>query len=53
MSEALGPEWTARFRPAEALALDFIAARVPEEAEFYAKLQELVWTSPSGCSPAR
>jgi hypothetical protein len=44
MSEALGPDWTARIRPAEALALDFIAARVPGEAEFYVKLQELVWT---------
>lgn len=44
MSEALGDEWTTRFRPAGALALDFIAARVPEEAAFYARLQELVWS---------
>ena len=44
MTEALGPQWAARFRPAEALALEFIAARVPEEEAFYAKLQELVWS---------
>ncbi len=44
MSEALGPQWTARFTSVDALALDFIAARLPEEAEFYTKLQELVWT---------
>ncbi len=44
MTEALGPQWASRFRPAEGLALDFIAARVPEEEAFYAKLQELVWT---------
>jgi len=44
MSEALGPTWTSRFTSNDALALDFIATRLPEEAEFYAKLQELVWT---------
>ena len=43
MTEALGPRWAARFRPAEALALEFIATRVPEETAFYATLQELVW----------
>lgn len=43
MSEALGTRWTSRFRSIDALALDFIATRLPEEAEFYAKLQELVW----------
>ena len=43
MTEALGPPWAARFRPAEALALEFIATRVPEEAAFYAQLQALVW----------
>lgn len=43
MSEALGDRWTSRFRSIDALALDFIATRLPEEAEFYTKLQELVW----------
>lgn len=44
MSEALGPALTARFTSVDALALDFIAARLPAEAEFYVQLQELVWT---------
>jgi hypothetical protein len=43
MSEALGTAWTSRFRRAEALPLEFIAARLPGEAEFYGKLQALVW----------
>lgn len=43
MTEALGTKWSSRFRPAEALALELIAARLPEEEAFYAKLQALVW----------
>jgi hypothetical protein len=43
MTEGVGPQWAARFRPAEELALEFIAARLPEEERFYARLQELVW----------
>ena len=43
MSEALGPEWTSRFRPAEGLAVDLIATRLPEEEVFYARLTQLVW----------
>lgn len=43
MTEALGPALAARFRPAEALALDLIATRLPEEVAFYGKLQALVW----------
>jgi Xaa-Pro aminopeptidase len=45
MSEALGPEWTNRFRPAEGLAVDLIASRLPEEEAFYARLTQLVWTT--------
>lgn len=44
MSEALGARWTARFRAVDALPLEFIASRLPAEAEAYVKLQELVWT---------
>jgi len=44
MSEALGAKWTARFRSIDALPLDFIATRVPDEAAFYARLQTLVWS---------
>ncbi len=43
MSEALGPKWTARFKPAEGLAVDFIARRIPDEEAFYAKLTQVVW----------
>jgi len=43
MREALGPEWTRRFKPSEGLAVDFIAARLPAEEAFYAKLTQLVW----------
>lgn len=45
MSEALGPEWTSRFRPAEGLAVDLIASRLPEEEAFYTRLTELVWST--------
>jgi Xaa-Pro aminopeptidase len=44
MQEALGPRWTSRFRPAEGLAVDFIATRLPEEEAFYRKLMGLVWS---------
>ena len=43
MSEALGTQWTSKFKRAEALPLEFIAARLPEEEAFYGKLQALVW----------
>jgi len=45
MSQALGPEWTRRFRPAEGLAVDLIAARLPEEEAFYTRLTQLVWST--------
>jgi peptidase M24-like protein len=44
MSAALGDKWTARFRDAEALPLELLAARLPEEEAFYTKMQELVWS---------
>ncbi len=43
MRESLGPKWAARFKPAEGLAVDLIAERLPEEEAFYAKLTQLVW----------
>ena len=43
MSEALGSAWTAKFKRAEALPLEFIASRIPEEEAFYRRLQNLVW----------
>jgi Xaa-Pro aminopeptidase len=43
MSAALGEPWTSRFRDAEALPLQLIAARVPGEEAFFTKMTELVW----------
>jgi Xaa-Pro aminopeptidase len=44
MTEALGDTWSSRFRDAEALPLELIASRLPEEEAFYARMQELVWS---------
>ena len=44
MSATLGPAWTAKYKRAEALPLEFIASRLPEEEVFYRRLQNLVWT---------
>jgi Xaa-Pro aminopeptidase len=44
MTTALGPKWTSRFKDAEALPLDLIASRLPEEEAFYVRMQELVWS---------
>jgi Xaa-Pro aminopeptidase len=44
MSAALGEKWTARFRDAEALPLELIASRLPDEEAFFRRMQELVWS---------
>ncbi|MEO6213370.1 MAG: M24 family metallopeptidase, partial [Vicinamibacterales bacterium] len=44
MSAALGAKWTSRFKDADALPLDLIASRLPEEEAFYLRMQELVWS---------
>jgi hypothetical protein len=44
MSRALGDKWTARYRNAEALPLELIAVRLPEEEVFFRGMQELVWS---------
>ena len=43
MKEALGPAWSAKLKPANDLALEMIATRLPEEAETYRKMQQVVW----------
>lgn len=43
MREALGSTWAAKFKRAEGLPLEFIATRIPEEEQFYRRLQNLVW----------
>jgi hypothetical protein len=45
MTEALGATWATRFRPAEGLAVDLIASRLPEEEAFYTRLTQLVWNT--------
>lgn len=44
MSAALGETWTSRFRNAEALPVELLSVRLPEEEAFFAKMQELVWS---------
>jgi hypothetical protein len=43
MRAALGRRWTSRFRNAEALPLELIAARVPAEEAVFARMNELAW----------
>jgi len=43
MRDALGDPWTSRFVPAEGMAVDLIAARLPDEVRMYERLQQLVW----------
>lgn len=42
MSLALGRKWTMRYKRTELLPLEFIAARIPEEEEFYTRLTQFV-----------
>ncbi len=42
MSEMLGKKWVDRFTRAEALPLELIASRLPEEEEFYGRLTRQV-----------
>ncbi len=44
MSEALGAGWTAKFKNAEALPLELIALRLPEEEVFFEKMNAHVWS---------
>ena len=43
MSEALGRSWAGRLRDAEALPLELIASRLPEEEAFFERMNALVW----------
>jgi hypothetical protein len=42
MSEALGSKWKSHFKPAEALPLELIATRLPDEEVFFTELTKLV-----------
>lgn len=43
MLKALGPAWAAKVVPAEALAVDLIAARQPEEEPAFRELNRVAW----------
>jgi Xaa-Pro aminopeptidase len=44
MRRALGPALAARLKPVEDLAVDLVAARLPEEEAVYQQMQRLVWS---------
>jgi hypothetical protein len=43
MLAALGPAWQSKVRSADALAVDLIASRLPEEEVVFRKMTEIVW----------
>jgi Xaa-Pro aminopeptidase len=43
MRQALGPRWSKRFKRAEGLAVDLLAARLPDEQRLYHELARLTW----------
>ncbi|HEU5169997.1 MAG TPA: M24 family metallopeptidase [Gemmatimonadales bacterium] len=43
LRRALGPVWTKRFRRAEGLPVDLLAARLPDEQQLYHELVKLTW----------
>lgn len=43
MRDALGEPWVSRMRSIDALAVDMLALRLPEEEAVYRQMQQLVW----------
>jgi hypothetical protein len=43
MTEALGPEWTARLKPSGGLPIDLLAWRGEDEERFFAEENKLAW----------
>jgi len=43
MREALGPAWIGKVKRVDALAVELIASRLPEEEAVYRRMQEVVW----------
>lgn len=44
MRDALGPTWAAKFKNTEAMPLELIALRLPEEEAFFEKMNAHVWS---------
>ena len=43
MRAGVGPALASRFKPAGDLPVELIATRLPEEGEFYRRMQQVVW----------
>jgi Xaa-Pro aminopeptidase len=43
MTEALGPQWAAKYRRTEGMAVDLLATRLPPEAEAFERMNRLAW----------
>ena len=43
MRDALGPDWAAKFKSVDGLAVDLVAARLPEEEAVFRRMNEVVW----------
>ncbi len=43
MTQSLGPELASRIVPAEGLAVDFIASRLPEEEVVFERMNQIAW----------
>ena len=43
MRAALGPMWASKIRSADALAVDLIASRLPDEEVVFTRMTEIVW----------
>jgi Xaa-Pro aminopeptidase len=43
MRAALGPTWSQRFKRVDALAVELIATRLPEEEEVFQRMTRIVW----------
>jgi Xaa-Pro aminopeptidase len=44
MRAMIGPEWAAKFKPVDGLAVDLIASRLPEEEAVFRRMNEVVWS---------
>jgi hypothetical protein len=45
LSTHLGEEWTSRFVSVPLIAVEFVASKVPEQLEWYRKLQSTAWAA--------
>jgi hypothetical protein len=53
LSTHLGEEWTSRFVSVPMVAVEFVASKVPEQLEWYRKLQSTAWAAIEGAFSER